>query len=138
MLTAAFDGSFSSAFRDAQGRQFSGTYGIFHQGRCVYVGVTGDIKQRWGQHRSQLRAGSHSSIVLRNLFQASAETDWSFLLLHEGPHTTSPQMEKALIHLLHPVGNRARPAQPEQLSANVVAQASAIVQSLQEQRLLAL
>ena len=138
MLTAAFDGSFSSTFRDAQGRQFSGTYGIFHQGRCVYVGVTGDIKQRWGQHRSQLRADSHSSAALSTLFQASAESDWSFLLFYAEPHTTSPQMEKALIHLLQPIGNRARPVQPEQLSANVVAQASAIVQSLQEQRLLAL
>lgn len=69
-------------------RKLAGIYGIRSRrsGR-LYVGSSGHIQKRWGQHRTSLRAGS-GSLLLQRVFNKRGLADLEFFLIERVPNAT--------------------------------------------------
>lgn len=76
----------------------AGIYSIRHlpSGR-VYVGQSNNIRNRWMEHRKQLRAGTHHNEPLRRLFESAGDADFEFEIVLRAPQgLTALQMQRWL------------------------------------------
>ena len=77
----------------------AGIYLIKHlpSGR-VYVGQSNNIRNRWMEHRKQLRAGTHHNENLRGLSQSARNDDFDFEIVLQAPQgLTALQMQRWLV-----------------------------------------
>jgi hypothetical protein len=69
----------------------AGIYTITHlRSAAVYVSQANNIRQRWRDHRSGLRKGSHHNAPLQRLWILSQETDFSFEVASLAPSGLTP------------------------------------------------
>ena len=77
----------------------AGIYFIKHlpSGR-VYVGQSNNIRNRWIQHRKQLRAGTHHNESLRQLSESASDADFEFEIVLQAPQgLTALQVQRWLV-----------------------------------------
>lgn len=108
ILTVPFntDGSLLPRTRNTP-KPPSGVYAISRNRVCVYIGASGNMRARWGNHRTALRRGNHTNKKLLALYKNEEDALWSFHQITEELHATSMSIEKALIRTLRPVANIA-------------------------------
>lgn len=80
----------------------SGVYAIVNNvdGK-KYVGQSTNIKKRWMQHKSDLRANRHDSKLLQNAWNQYGEGNFSFLMLEYLPKKFLEEAEKWWIKYLN-------------------------------------
>ena len=82
-----------------RGDAIAGIYSIKHlsSGR-VYVGQSNNIRNRWTEHRRQLRAGTHHNENLRQLSESAKDADFEFEIVLQAPQgLTALQMQRWLV-----------------------------------------
>lgn len=75
-----------------------------------YIGSTVNIKNRWRQHRDDLRANRHKNSYLQRAWDKYSEKNFTFELLEEVSLADLVQREQFYIDLLNPTYNLSRTA----------------------------
>ena len=71
-----------------------------------YIGSSKDIKNRWKQHKDQLRANKHGNAYLQNAWNKYGEKNFTFEVIEECEPSIQFEREQYYLNELNPFDNR--------------------------------